>query len=212
MRTLAVDIVSDVICPWCLIGTRRLAQALEAFPDVRADIRYHPFLLDPTTPREGVDLRERLARKYGVVPDRIFERVEAAARESGIALDFSRVKRTFSTLGAHTLLRHAAEKGTQEALAQALFDAYFLDGKDLSAPAELAAVAARHGFEVDEAIALLSDDAELEKTREEATAMARQGIDGVPFFVFDQRLAFSGAQAVDTMKQVIAKALETRGA
>jgi predicted DsbA family dithiol-disulfide isomerase len=210
MRELAVDIVSDVICPWCLIGTRRLTQALAAFPDVRASIRYHAFLLDPSTPREGVDLRERLAKKYGVDPARIFDRVEAAARESGIPLDFAKVTRTFSTLGAHTLLRHAAEKGTQAALAQALFDAYFFDGKDLGVPSVLAAVAAKHGFEVDEALGLLADDTELDATREEAAAMARQGIDGVPFFVLDQKLAFSGAQSVDTMKQVIAKALEAQ--
>lgn len=210
MRELAIDVVSDVVCPWCLVGVRRLELALEAFPDVRAEIRFHPFLLDPSTPDEGIDLRERLRSKYGVEPERMFGQVEAAARESGIPLDFSKVTRSVATTRAHTLLRHALEKGTQRALKRALLGAYFLEGRDVGDLEVLVSIATEHGFEADEARALLRDDTELRRTREEASAVAAQGIGGVPFFVFDERLAFSGAQSVETMKQVIARALEER--
>ncbi|AKF11103.1 DsbA family oxidoreductase [Sandaracinus amylolyticus] len=208
MRELSIDVVSDVVCPWCLIGVERLERALESFPDVRADVRFHPFLLDPSTPDEGVDLRERLRAKYGVAPERMFERVESAARESGIPLDFTKVTRSVATPRAHTLLRHAAAKGTQRALKKALLHAYFLEGRDVGSIDELVAIASAHGFEADEARALLRDDAELRRTRDEAAAVASQGISGVPFFVFGERLAFSGAQSVDVMKSVIARALD----
>lgn len=208
MRELAIDVVSDVVCPWCLIGVRRLERALEAFPDLRAEIRFHPFLLDPSTPDEGVDLRERLRAKYGVAPERMFASVEAAARESGIPLDFAKVTRSVPTTRAHTLLRRAIDKGTQRALKRALLDAYFLEGRDVGGIDELVAIASDHGFDPDEARALLRDDAELRRTRDEAAAVAAQGIGGVPFFVFAERLAFSGAQPVETMKKVIARALE----
>lgn len=207
MRELSIDVVSDVVCPWCLIGVRRLEQALEALPDVRADVRFHPFLLDPSTPDEGVDLRERLRAKYGVAPEQMFAQVERAARESGIALDFSKVTRGVATTRAHTLLRHARVKGTQRALKKALLEAYFLEGRDVGAVDELVSIASAHGFEPDEARAILRDDAELRRTRDEAAGVAAQGISGVPFFVVAERLAFSGAQSVETIKQVIVRAL-----
>lgn len=207
MPALSIDIVSDVICPWCLIGVRRMDQALSAFPDVEATITFHPFLLDPSTPPEGADLRERLRRKYGMDPEQMFGRVEAAARESGIPLDFTKVRRTVSTLPAHTLLRHAIEKGTQRALKNALLTAYFLEGRDVSDPGELGAIAAAHGFSEDEARALVRDETELQETRKDAAQAADEGVTGVPFFILGGRLAFSGAQPVDTMKKAIQQAL-----
>jgi len=207
MPELAIDVVSDVVCPWCLIGLRRLEQALQAFPDVEASITFHPFLLDPATPDEGEDLRERLQRKYGVQPQVMFARVEAAARESGVPLDFTKVTRSVATVRAHTLLRHAVDRGTQRALKNALLEAYFIEGRDVGAVAVLVDIAAAHGFAPDEARALVSDEAELRETRAEAASVAEQGVNGVPFFVIGKRFAFSGAQPVDMMKGVIERAL-----
>lgn len=207
---IVIDVVSDVVCPWCLIGVRRLEQALERLTDVDAEVRFHPFLLDPTTPEGGEDLRARLERKYRVPAARMFERVEAAARESGIPLDFAKVTRSVPTVRAHTLIRHAAAKRTQRALKKALLDAYFLEGRDVGDVEVLAEIASAHGFERDEARATLRDDAELRRTREEAAAAAAQGVAGVPFFVFDERLALSGAQPVETFEKVIARALAQR--
>ena len=158
-------------------------------------------------PPEGVDLRERLARKYGVSSASMFARVESAARESGIPLDFAKVTRSVNTIGAHTLLRHAIDRGSQRALAHALFDAYFLEGEDIGSPAVLADVAARHGFDAAAAHALAIDERERELTKREAMGMASQGISSVPFFVLDGRLALSGAQSVETVQRAIEKLL-----
>jgi predicted DsbA family dithiol-disulfide isomerase len=208
MQELTIDVFSDVICPWCFIGARRLDQALEPLarnePDgVRAHVTFRPFLLDPSTPPEGADLRARLRAKYGADPERMFANVEAAARSSGIPLDFSKVRRTPPTIAAHTLLRHAAARGTQHDLAVALFEAYFLEGKDIGDPAQLAAIAARQGFDDDEARLLAADDRELRATRLEADDAVARGVRAVPLFVFGGRTKLSGAQPPDILRQAI---------
>jgi predicted DsbA family dithiol-disulfide isomerase len=203
---LRIEIVSDVVCPWCLIGTRRLELALGATGVADADVVFRPFLLEPAMPPGGADLRDRLRRKYGD-PEAMFARVEAAARQSGIALDFAKVRRAVSTVRAHTLLRHARARGTQAALAKGLFGAYFLEGQDVSDGAVLAALATRHGFGEAEATRLFTDDAELERTRAEAAEAARLGVGGVPFTVVAGRHAVAGAQPVEVFRQAIERAL-----
>lgn len=201
---MKVDLVSDVICPWCLIGFRRLEQAIARSGRDDVDVELHPFLLDPGTPPEGADLRARLREKYRVDPESMFGRVEATARLSGIPLDFSRVHRTFQTAPAHTLLRHARARGTQRPFAHALFDAYFLEGRDLGDVAELATLAAAHGFDRDEARALASSAEELALTRADAEESAHAGVTGVPFFVFDGKVAVSGAHPVEVLARALA--------
>ena len=203
-----IDIVSDVICPWCFIGLRRLEAALGEEGLESAPIRFHPFQLDPSTPAEGADLRERLAAKFGRDPEPMFARVEAAARESGIPLDFSKVRRTPNTLKAHTLIGRALEKGTQQRVARALFDAYFLEGKDVGTDEVLVDIAAGHGFDREEATRLFADPAALDETRAEAAAMSHQGITGVPFTIVGGKLAVSGAQPTDVFREVIRRARE----
>ena len=207
MPELAVDIVSDVVCPWCFIGVTRMDQALAAFPEVTPRITFHPFLLDAKTPEGGVDLREHLRRKYGVDPEPMFARVEAAAKESGLALDFTKVRRSVPTLRAHALICRAEERGTQRALKLALLGAYFLEGRDVSDVEVLAEIASAHGFTADEARGIVTSETELAETRADAAEIVEQGVSGVPFFVVDKRFAFSGAQPVEKMKEVIGKAL-----
>jgi predicted DsbA family dithiol-disulfide isomerase len=207
MPELAVDIVSDVVCPWCFIGVTRMDQALAAFPEVTPRITFHPFLLDAKTPEGGVDLREHLRRKYGVDPEPMFARVEAAAKESGLALDFTKVRRSVPTLRAHALICRAEERGTQRALKLALLGAYFLEGRDVSDVEVLAEIASAHGFTADEARGIVTSETELAETRADAAEIVEQGVSGVPFFVVDKRFAFSGAQPVEKMKEVLGKAL-----
>jgi predicted DsbA family dithiol-disulfide isomerase len=206
MSPLTVDFVSDIICPWCFIGFTRLEQALVQAGEETAEVTLRPFQLDPTTPPEGADLRERLAKKYGVDPEKMFGRVEAAARESGIELDFARVRRTPNTLKAHALLGAAQSKGTQRALARALFAAYFLEGRDLSDDAVLVDLGVTHGFTSEEAAAVLADRTAMDETRAEAAELAGQGIGGVPFTIFEGKLAVSGAQPVEAFQQAIGQA------
>lgn len=209
MKKLDVVVISDVICPWCFIGSRRLKRVLKD-EGVSASVEYRPYLLDPSIPAEGADLRERLRRKYGGDPDAMFGRVEAAAREEDIPLDFSKVRRTPSTVNAHTVLRRAGKKGTQPALADALYAAYFLEGRDISKPEELEALAAKHGFKAGEAKALCADENERELTLAQAREASEGGVEGVPFFIFANKLAFSGAQPEGVFQNAIERALAAK--
>jgi predicted DsbA family dithiol-disulfide isomerase len=206
MAKVDIAVISDVICPWCFIGSRRLSQVLDGADGVEASVTYHPYLLDATVPPDGMDLRERLRAKYGVDPEQMFRQIEQAARDTGIPLDFSKVRRTPNTVPAHTLLRHAAQRGSQATLSDALFAAYFLDGEDIGDPAVLAAIASRFGFTEDEARQIVTSESELAATREEAAAAARAGVRGVPFFVFNNKVGFSGAQPAHVFRQALEKA------
>lgn len=208
MSDVSIDIVSDIVCPWCFIGSRRVEQAIEGL-GIQARVAFHPFLLDPSIPPEGVDLRERLAKRYNVEPDRMFGRVEEAARQSGIPLDFGKVRRMPNTLKGHTLIRHA--EGNQAGLARALFAAYFLEGRDIGDTGTLADIATQHGFTRDAALALLSNDAELEETKAIARSFSERGITGVPFVIVNDKLAVNGAQSVEVFQQAITRGQAMNG-
>jgi predicted DsbA family dithiol-disulfide isomerase len=210
MKHLQIDIFSDVVCPWCFIGTKRLSQVISAWDEpLDAKIVHHSFFLDPTTPPGGIDLQDMLRRKYGVEPRTMFGRVEHAAHEAGILLDLEKQRFMYPTVRAHTLIRHAAAKGTQLAMVDALFAAYFLDARNVDDESVLAEIASTHGFGVDEALALVRDEAELKATLGEARDAAELGIRGVPFFIFNGELAVSGAQRPEVFRQVMHQALGT---
>ena len=203
---LEIDIYSDIVCPWCFIGTRRLESVLDSLDDERKIVvRHHPFLLHPEAPPEGLDLRQMLADRYDTDPESMLRRVETAARESGIPLDLSKQRRTYSTIAAHTLLRHAEGRGTQRGLHDALFTAYFLDARNIADPAVLSDVATRHGFAADEAKRLAGDESEIARTLDDVEATAARGIRGVPVFIFNGRRVLVGAQPVDVFRDAIAK-------
>lgn len=205
MAPLKIEIVSDLMCPWCFIGERRLANALKDRPDVAVEISYTPFLLDPGLPTEGADLRARLEKKYGVAADKMFARVQGIANDAGVPIDFSKVERAPSTLSGHVLLEHAREKGTQLALADALFVAYFSEGKNIGDPEVLVGIATQHGFTEDEARSLVTDEAARAKVRSEALGQPSRGVTGVPHFVIDGRYAVPGAQDEATWARVLDK-------
>lgn len=207
MTPVQIDLYSDIVCPWCFVGTRRLEAAIASLEDgLAVEVRHHPYLLHPDAPPDGIDLREMLARKYGADPQRIFERVETAARASGIPLDFSKQSRTYSTLAAHTLLRHAAGKGTQRALADALFTTYFLEAGNISATDVLVDVAAGHAFTDEEVKRLVGSDGEIAETRRQAREAVRSGIGGVPLFVLNGHDSLSGAQPEEVLRDAIVQA------
>jgi predicted DsbA family dithiol-disulfide isomerase len=211
--TVTIDLFSDFVCPWCFIGGERLEQALAGLADeVTAEVTYHPFFLDATVPPEGVSIPQMLRKKYGVDPKQVWSRAEAAARESGITLDLSLQPMMYRTAAAHTLMRHAEAKGTQRALAAALFRKYFLDAANIADPAILADVAAQHGFTRQEALELSTSETELALSSEAAISAAQGGIRGVPFFVFDGKLAVSGAQSVSVLQAAVRQALAQGGA
>ena len=210
--SITIDVFSDFVCPWCFIGGVRLEQALAGMADeVTAEVTYHPFFLDPTVPTEGISIPQMLRQKYGVDPKQLWSRAEAAARESGITLDLSLQPTMYRTARAHTLVRHAEAKGTQLALAAALFRAYFQDAANITDPDVLASIAEQHGFTRTEALELIGSEAELELSSEAAISAAQGGIRGVPFFVFDGNLAVSGAQSVSVLQAAIRQAVAQAG-
>lgn len=201
---IVVDVYTDLVCPWCFIGTERLDRAIASSEvGARVVLRHHAYLLQPETPADGVDIAAYLRDKTGREPGEAFRRVEAVARESGIALDLSKQPRLYPTIGAHALLRRAAERGTQRALERALFRAYFQDALDLTKVDALVAIAMKHGFSEEEARRIVKDPAEHATVRGETRDAAARGVRGVPFFVFPGGNALSGAQSEESLRSAL---------
>mgnify|MGYP001029219194 CR=1 FL=1 len=208
-RTVKIDLFTDTVCPPCLVGSARLDQAIAALPhDVVVEVENHPFYLDPNTPEEGVVVADMLREKYGRDPKEMWARVEGEARKTGIALDLSRQPRSFPTRKGHTLVRLAKAKGTQHALANAIAWAYFMDHQLINDDEVLAGIASQHGFTHTEALDAVRDPRELAITHELAVAAAQQGIQGVPFFVFDNKFAVSGCQPAEVFGRAFEFALD----
>jgi predicted DsbA family dithiol-disulfide isomerase len=208
-RKIKVDLFTDTVCPWCLVGAARLDQAIAALPaDVEVEVENHPFYLDPNTPAEGVVVADMLRQKYGRDPREMWARVEGEAKKSGIDLDLSQQPRNYPTQKGHTLVRLAKVKGTQHALANAIAWAYFMDHKQINDDEVLAEIAAQYGFSRDEALQVIRDPDALGETHDLAISAAQQGIQGVPFFIFDGKFAMSGCQPADVFAQAFEAALD----
>jgi len=208
-----VDIVSDVVCPWCFIGKRHLEQALATYrqrhPDAPApDVRWHPFQLNPQLPAAGMPRAQYTAAKFGG-PERakeIYARVAAAGERAGIAFAFDRIEMQPNTIDAHRLMHRAEELGIQDAMADSLFSGYFLEGKNFTNRETLAELAQRAGMAAEEARRYLDSDEDRALIAEQDERARRIGVEGVPFFIFNQRLAVSGAQPAEILVDVMERA------
>jgi predicted DsbA family dithiol-disulfide isomerase len=204
---LQVDIVSDVICPWCYVGKRRFERALDAIGDRhRVGVTWRPFQLNPEIPADGLERTAYLQAKFGD-PARardIFGKMEAAGAGEGIAFAFDRIKRTPNTVQAHRLIRLGQRLERQDAVVEALFRGYFTEGVDIGALAALIGLAESAGIPARDAERYLSSDDDREQILGEDDAARRMGIHGVPCFVLEQQYAISGAQEPG----VIAEALD----
>ena len=196
---VTIDVVSDVVCPWCFMGKRRLAAALAMRPDVPVEIRWRPFQLDPTIPPEGMDRLGYMTRKFG--PEKIREihtRLEEAGREIGIPFAFERIARSPNTLDAHRLVRWS-QGPRQDAVVEALFSAYFIEGQDISDRDLLIRIGAAHGLDAQVVRARLEDGTDRGAVQEEVATAVRIGVSGVPFFIFAGRFGVPGAQSSDVL-------------
>ena len=207
---MTVDIVSDVVCPWCYIGKRRLEAALAMRAGPAPVVRWHPFQLNPDIPAGGVDRRSYLEEKFGG-PERardVYARVEAAGREVGIPFRFERIDRQPNTSDAHRLIAWAQQVAPASAdrLVEHLFRAYFSEGVDIGAVDELARLAGESGCDPEAARAHLESVAGREEMVEADARMRSMGIGGVPFFIFNRRLAVSGAQPPEVLADALAQA------
>ncbi len=190
---MLIEIFSDVICPWCFIGRRRLARALAARPGLDPAIRWRAFQLNPDMPPEGMDRQDYLALKFGAEGGgSAYDRIRETGLGEGIDFRFDAIGRTPNTLAAHRLIRESGAR--QTAVVDALFDAYFLNGEDIGDEGRLADIAARAGWDRSEAEVFLASEAAASDVRQEDAQARAMGIQGVPCFVVDRRYAISGAQ------------------
>lgn len=202
---LRIDIVSDVMCPWCVIGYSQLAMALEA-SDVDHEIHWHPFELNPNMPPEGQDIGEHLAEKYGTTPEQSAANramMTARGKELGFDFHFPDGFRMHNTFNAHQLLHWANELGRKHDLKQALFTAHFTHGRNLSDDAVLVEIADEIGLGAVAAKAVLEDQRFAAVVRQEQQFWIQQGISGVPAFVFDRQHLVTGAQGVENFKSIL---------
>jgi predicted DsbA family dithiol-disulfide isomerase len=214
--SLSIDIVSDIVCPWCYVGKRRLEAALarRASDDAQpVQVRWLAFQLNPDIPAGGVDRRSYLEQKFGG-PERakqIYARIKAAGDEVGIPFDFERNTRQPNTVNAHRLIAWAQDldPNTADSLIERLFRAYFVDGTDIGDIDTLAGVAGDAGFDATAARAWLASDAGRTAIEAEEQHSRALGVNGVPFFVFNQRLAVSGAQPPEVLLEAIEQAETT---
>lgn len=205
-----IDVISDVICPWCYIGKRHLEHALDLLEKhhLRFTVAWYPFQLNPDMPSEGADRAQYRLAKFGSAERsrQMDQRITETAATVGLEFHLERLTRTPSTLNAHRLIRFAGQKGVQDSVVEALFEGYFCNGANLSDDKVLAELAAEGGLECDEVMALLAS----ESGRKEVVAadrMARNaGIQGVPSFALQGHVLFSGAVPADEMAQAFRQA------
>lgn len=205
---LTIDVISDVICPWCFIGKRRLEKALAGR---QATVRWHPFQLNPDMPREGIERKSYRIQKFGSWErsQELDAQVAAAGQGEGLVFNFDKMARTPNTLDPHRVIWLAGERGVQDAVVEALFLGYFTDGGDLSDRATLAEIAAGAGLDRPEVDELLKSDQGLDAVRAGEDQARRLGVSGVPFFVVNGRVALSGAQPPELFRQAFEQVGET---
>jgi predicted DsbA family dithiol-disulfide isomerase len=204
-QALRIDIVSDVVCPWCIIGYRQLATALQA-TGTPHEIHWHPFELNPDMPPEGQNLRDHVAEKYGTTREQSKDsrvRLTAIGAELGFAFRFADDMRMHNTFNVHQLLHWADQQGRMHDLEQALFTAHFTHRRDLSDLGVLADVAAEVGLARAEALAVLQDQRFASEVRAAENAWLNQGIRGVPAVIFNRRHLVSGAQGVENYTRIL---------
>ena len=214
---LTIDVVSDVVCPWCYIGKRKLEAAL-ALPQAAdlptAQVRWHPFQLNPDLPMTGIARKQYLEDKFGGAERaaEIYARVRAAGRSAGLELNIDGITQQPNTLAAHTLIAFAQQGGAAAGndVKERLLKAYFVENRFIGDADVLAAIAREAGLDADAARSFITDPHQLQAVAQ-ADAQARSmGISGVPFFIFNQKLAVSGAQdpatLLDAMQQAVAAA------
>ena len=211
---VSIDVVSDIVCPWCYLGKARLEAALAALPGVEAQVLWRPYQLDPSIPRQGVDRKAYMEAKFGTGPrlGDVHRQLEAHGRELGLSYDFDAIKVSPNTMNAHRLIRWAAQAGPglQTKAVDLLFKAYFEEGRDIGDSKVLSDIARAAGMDVAIVETLLPTDAEEAGVIGEIAKAKQIGVTGVPCFIIDQKYAVSGAQTPEVLAQAIENAIAAR--
>jgi predicted DsbA family dithiol-disulfide isomerase len=206
--TLTIDMISDVVCPWCYIGKRLLEQAIALKPEIPVEVRFRPYFLNPWVPREGISREEYLIAKFGSVEryNANNNRVVEAAAAVGLTYNRDRIKRQPNTLDCHRLILWAGQAGAAAAMKQRLMEIYFSEGGDLTQPETLVKAAADCGLDGDQVRTHLASQQDVELIEREAQSAKDAGIEGVPCFVIGGLIALSGAQPPEYLATAIERA------
>jgi predicted DsbA family dithiol-disulfide isomerase len=209
---LQIDVVSDVVCPWCFIGKRRLEKAIALRPDIAVTVRYRPYFLNPWVPRAGISRTEYLTTKFGSVEryKTNAQRIVAAARDEGLDYNLDAIARQPNTLDCHRLIRWAGESGDPARMKQRLMELYFAEGADLTDTEVLVAAARDCGMDADTTRRRLASDEDVESITAEAESAKNAGIEGVPCFILGGAFAVSGAQSPEYLADAIGRAAAER--
>jgi predicted DsbA family dithiol-disulfide isomerase len=208
MTALPIDMVSDVVCPWCFIGKRRLEKAIALRPEIPVEVRFRPYFLNPWVARDGISREDYLTAKFGS-PERyrgIAQRVAQAAAAEGLTYALDKIKRQPNTLDCHRLILWAGETGNAGRMKQRLMDLYFTEGGDLTDREVLVGAAVDCGLDPAVVRQRLAGDTDVERVTREAESAKEAGIEGVPCFIFGGLTAVSGAQAPEYLAQAIERA------
>jgi predicted DsbA family dithiol-disulfide isomerase len=206
--SVQADVVSDIVCPWCYIGKRRLEAATRLKPGITVDINWRPYFLNPWIPREGIDRKTYLETKFGSVERyaAIAQRVAAAAAQEGLTYASDKISRQPNTLDCHRIIRWARGVTDPGRVKQRLMDLYFAEGADLTDADVLVKAAADCGMDGDEVRRMLATDTDVELIEGEAEAAKEAGIDGVPCFIFGGSIVVTGAQSPEHLASAIERA------
>jgi predicted DsbA family dithiol-disulfide isomerase len=204
---LTIDVVSDVVCPWCYLGEKRLEAALADAPQPVA-VRWRPYQLDPTIPEGGLDRAEYMAKKFGKSGrlQSVHDNLTRLGAEVGVPFAFDKIKRAPNTLDAHRLIRWASSAGVQGRVVDRLFKAYFVEGRDIGDRSVLTEIGGECGLDVELVEKLLAEGADVDLVREEIAQAQGMGVSGVPFFIFAGRIGVSGAQEPSVLRQAMTQA------
>ena len=202
---MRIDIVFDAVCPWCFIGKHRLERALAMRPDVVAEIRWRPFLLNPELPAHGIDRQSYLERKFG--SNYRIQRIHAAAQQAGMSegidFNFDAITRMPNSLNAHRLINFAAQSGRQSEMVEAIFRGYFIEAQDIGEISTLIEIGAAQGFDGREIERYLHGNAGILPVETDNARMHRLGVSGVPCYMFDDRYAIAGAQEAEIIARLL---------
>lgn len=208
-QPMIVDVVADVVCPWCYLGWRRVKAAVALRPDIDARLVWRPYLLDPTISEQGVDRKAYMAAKFKdpVRLRAVHGALVAGGADDGIVFDFEAIEKSPNTNAAHRLIRWALTAGVQDAVVEALFAAYFSQGRDIGDPVVLADIAEAAGMERLVVLQLLSEGADKESVAREHAMAVQGGVTGVPYVIFGGKVAVVGAESPERIAEAIDQAL-----
>ena len=212
LKPLVIDVISDVMCPWCYIGKKRLEKAIKSVPDIQVDVRWHPYQLDPTLPPEGKDRATYMNEKFGGADraEAAYDRVRQAGREEGIPFAFEKIEVSPNTLDAHRLILWSRSDDLQDDVVERLFRAYFVEGRNLAKSETLVQISAEAGMQSDLVEQLFETDSDLAKLKRQIEQASEMGVTGVPFFIIDGRFALAGAEDPATIAAALQHAEATR--